>query len=103
VALPRIGLNEGSLLRRTLLHVGTFVLGSVAFIGVTSFVLVSVARGIVSPHTDGADGETVGAVASAGVKPPLPGLGAGAPLSRPGHRAGRGPVALPATSPSKDD
>ncbi len=48
VALPKIGFNEGSLLRRTLLHVGTFVLGSVAFIGIMSLILVSVAKGLVN-------------------------------------------------------
>jgi hypothetical protein len=49
VALPKIGFNEGSMLRRVVLHVATFVLGSVAFIGIASFVLVSIAKGIVSP------------------------------------------------------
>lgn len=48
MALPKIGFNEGSLLRRTLLHVGTFVLGSVAFIGIMSLILVSVAKGLVN-------------------------------------------------------
>ena len=68
MALLRIGFNEGSLLRRTLLHVGTFVLGSIAFISLMSFLLVSVAKGIL-PHaatTDataeqqGEDGEAKG-------------------------------------------
>ena len=81
VALPKIGFNEGSLLRRTLLHVGTFVLGSSAFIGVVSFALVSVAKGIVSPHGEVAGGEAA-AVATAAVKAPLrpsPGPGAARP------------------------
>ncbi len=39
--------SEGSLLKRTLLHVGALVVLSGAFIGMTSFVLVSVAKGIV--------------------------------------------------------
>jgi hypothetical protein len=38
--------NEGSLFKRTLLHVGTFLVGSVTFIAVMSFVLVSIAKGI---------------------------------------------------------
>lgn len=38
--------NEGSLLRRTLLHVGTFVLGSMALLAIMSLVLVSIARGV---------------------------------------------------------
>ena len=53
VALLRIGFNEGSLLRRTLLHIGTFVVGSVAFITLVSFVLVSVVRGLL-PQAPGA-------------------------------------------------
>ena len=82
VALPKIGFNEGSLLRRTLLHVGTFVLGSVAFIGLVSFVLVSLARGLVAPR-DAADEEPEGAasVAIGGprlAKPPTVKLPAGA-------------------------
>lgn len=40
------GLNEGSLLRRTLLHVGTFALGSLAFVAVVSFTLVTVAKSL---------------------------------------------------------
>jgi hypothetical protein len=38
--------NEGSLFKRTLLHVSTFLVGSVTFIAVMSFVLVSIAKGI---------------------------------------------------------
>jgi hypothetical protein len=34
------------LLRRTLVHIGTFVLGSIAFVSLMSFVLVSIARGL---------------------------------------------------------
>lgn len=96
MALPRIGFNEGSLLRRTLLHVGTFVLGSMAFIGLMSFVLVSIAKGLVSPRTEGTD-EEASAVASAGTKPP------GAPLTRPGRVPGKRGPTVPAAVPSKDD
>lgn len=57
MALPKLGLNEGSLLRRTLLHVATFLVGSIAFVSLVSFVLVSVARGL-GPRSDAsADGE----------------------------------------------
>ena len=54
MALPKLSLNEGSLLRRTLLHVATFVVGAVAFVSVMSLVLVSVARGLV-PHAPDRD------------------------------------------------
>jgi hypothetical protein len=96
VALPRIGFNEGSLLRRTLLHVASFVLGSVAFIGIVSFVLVSIARGIVSPH-EAAEEDSASAVASAGAKP------VAAPLGRPGRFPNKRGPTVPAAAPSKDD
>jgi hypothetical protein len=57
VALPKIGWNEGSLLRRTLLHVGTFLVGSAAFIGIVSFVLVTIAKGLVAPKEATTDDE----------------------------------------------
>ena len=47
MALLRVQFNEGSLLRRTLVHVGTFVLGSIAFVSLMSFLLVSIAKGLV--------------------------------------------------------
>jgi hypothetical protein len=98
VALPRIGFNEGSLLRRTLLHVGTFVLGSAAFIGLVSFVLVSVARGVVAPRADVATTEDP-ALALASARAPA------APLPRPGRFGGKRavPAPVPAAAPSKDD
>ena len=98
MALPRIGFNEGSLLRRTLLHVGTFVAGSVAFIGLVSFMLVSIAKGLVAPRGEVSD-EEVATVAS-GVAKPL-----AAPFAKPGLTRGsprRGPT-VPAAAPSKDD
>lgn len=39
------GFSEGSLLKRTLVHVVTMVLGSLAFVGVLSLVLVTLAKG----------------------------------------------------------
>jgi len=69
VAELKIGFNEGSLLRRTLLHVGTFVVGAVAFIGLMSFLLVTVVRGLL-PSAGGADGAAeVEAVPGAAAKP----------------------------------
>jgi hypothetical protein len=103
VALPRIGFNDGSLLRRTLVHMGTFVLGSMAFIGLVSFVLVSIAKGIVSPRSESMEDDvTAATVASAGGAKPLT-----APLVRPGHAGSTMGVkhgrTIPAAAPSKDD
>jgi len=47
-------LSEGSLVRRTLVCVGTFALGSTAFIAVVSFLLVTIARAVL-PSPDAAD------------------------------------------------
>lgn len=58
-------LNEGSLLRRTLVYVGTFVVGSIAFISLMSFVLVSIAKGLANPTPSdaAADGDEAPAAA----------------------------------------
>ena len=65
MALVRFaGWNEGSLLRRTVIHVGTFVLGSVAFlglaslsvIGITGTVLVMIAHGLLAALSFGLSG-----------------------------------------------
>jgi hypothetical protein len=53
MALLRAQFNEGSLLRRTLVHIGTFVFGSIAFVSLMSFLLVSIAKGLV-PHSSAA-------------------------------------------------
>ena len=42
------------MLRRTLLHVGTFVFGSVAFVALASFILVTIAKGII-PSSSSSD------------------------------------------------
>jgi hypothetical protein len=69
-ALP--GWNEGSLLRRTLLHVTTMVLGSVAFLAVTSLILVSITKGILPDHGTSDDDEAPAASGSPTSKPALP-------------------------------
>lgn len=48
-------LNEGSLLRRTVLTALTFVLGSVAFVALVSLLLVSIAKAVLPSR--GADAE----------------------------------------------
>jgi len=107
VALPKIGFNEGSLLRRTLLHVGTFLFGSMAFIGVVSFVLVTIARSVVAPHAEAAADDEAdeprAATSAAAVAPVLP----GAPKATRPHAKGRGKrgaaVPTPAPQPAKDE
>ena len=44
------GWTEGSLLKRTLLHVSAFVLGSLAFLGIASLVLTSIASSVLPSH-----------------------------------------------------
>lgn len=52
------GFNEGSLLRRTLLHVGTFAVGTAAFVAIVSFVLVTAAKSLLPSHGAKADSAT---------------------------------------------
>ena len=90
------GFNEGSLLRRTLIHVITFVVGALAFVTLLSFVLVTVAKGLLpqrgaaSAKPDGKGEEVViatddGAAAApvsplkSGIKPRKPRKPAAAP------------------------
>ena len=55
MARLRISLNEGSLLRRTVLHVGAFVLGTAAFLALASFLLVTIMKSVLpSEQSDSA-------------------------------------------------
>ena len=60
------GLNEGSLLRRTLLHIGTFAIGSLAFVAVLSFTLVTVATSRLPPPPEAKGKEPAAAAAEEG-------------------------------------
>jgi hypothetical protein len=65
MAVVRINsFNDGSLLRRTLVHVTTMVLGSLAFVGILSFVLVTLAKGAL-PKRGGEEAESEPAAAAA--------------------------------------
>jgi hypothetical protein len=70
-------LSEGSLLRRTLLVVGTFVLGSGAFVAIVSLVLVTLAKSVLPPHAPEAaepkDGDAMEAEDGAAPSKPAPG------------------------------
>ncbi|MFT3775362.1 MAG: hypothetical protein QM820_59205 [Minicystis sp.] len=102
MALPKIAFNEGSLLRRTLLHVGTFLAGSVAFIGIVSFVLVTIAKSVVAPRSDAAsDDESDAPAAVASAASPKP---AKARPVKATNRGKRGAAAAAATAqPAKDE
>ena len=100
MAIPKLGLNEGSLLRRTLLHVATFVVGSVAFVSLVSLLLVSVARGLV-PHAGDHDAATEGGEdGDPSAKPGLPGMKPGIPGMKPGINKKK---ALPTTAERPKD
>ncbi|HZF47662.1 MAG TPA: hypothetical protein VE093_03370 [Polyangiaceae bacterium] len=60
------GLNEGSLLRRTLLHIGTFAIGSLAFVAVLSFTLVTVAKSLLPSPPEAKGKEPAAAAAEEG-------------------------------------
>ncbi len=82
MALLKIGFNEGSLLRRILLHVGTFVLGAAAFVGLVSFVLVSLATRLVPSSGAASDGSAEAKGDAPGNKLNLP-LGTAPPRRKP--------------------
>ena len=50
MAILRGAFSEGSLLRRTLVHIGTFAFGSLAFVALLSFILVSLAKSLLPSH-----------------------------------------------------
>lgn len=86
----KIGFNEGSLLRRTLLHVGTFVVGAVTFIGLMSLLLVTVVKGLL--HAPSADGAAeVEATSGAPAKPGTlkPATARKKPAALPSERAAK--------------
>jgi hypothetical protein len=90
VALPKIGFNEGSMLRRIVLHVATFVLGSVAFIGITSLILVSIASHLVAPADPTAADDEPALAGSA--MPRVPHTTSTKPASRLHKRGGATPA-----------
>lgn len=75
-----ISLNEGSLLRRTVLHVGAFVLGTAAFLALASFLLITITRSLLPSEQsasstssgDSADEETASTAKPAAGKPARP-------------------------------
>jgi len=89
VAANRFSLNEGSLVRRTALHVVVFVLGTAVFLALASLVLVTAGKRLVDPadKSASASGEEAGDDAPAatqatpgkpGLRPPRPKRGAAA-------------------------
>lgn len=83
------GFNEGSLLRRTLLHVGTFALGSAAFVAIVSFVLVTAAKSLLPSHgAKGADGAKKEAAAAVADGEEATAKAAGAKVTKPKRAAG---------------
>lgn len=89
--MARLGLslNEGSLLRRTLLHVGAFVLGTAAFLAFTSFLLVTIMKAVLPSGEEAAEtpsdsGEEAATTAKpAAGKPPRPPRKKRAPAAAP--------------------
>ncbi|MCC6556417.1 MAG: hypothetical protein IT372_25940 [Polyangiaceae bacterium] len=72
-------LNEGSLLRRTVITVSTLVVGSVTFVALMSLLLVSIAKAVLPSHAaaeDAAEAKDDEAAAQAdGAAPPKPAAG----------------------------
>jgi hypothetical protein len=97
VARFRISLNDGSLLRRTVLHVGAFVLGTAAFLALASFLLVTIMKSVLPSEQDAtaaasdSDEEAAATTKPTAGKPPRP------------PRTKRAPSAAAAPQPSADD
>jgi hypothetical protein len=96
VARLRLSLNEGSLLRRTVLHVVAFVVATFAFLALTSFLLVTVLKGLLPSEKDASssssdDDEAATTAPSASPRP------------RPPRKKRAAPAAAPAPSPTAED
>ena len=88
----RISLNEGSLLRRTALHVGAFVLGTAAFLALASFLLITVMKSVL-PSEHSADSSDDSAEDAATTSKPAAGKPPRPKKKRPSAQAG--PSAAP--------
>jgi len=59
IKLPSVAWNEGSLLKRTLLHVLAFVIGSAGFVALSSMLLLWVAKSVLpTRHAPDAEADT---------------------------------------------
>lgn len=94
MAANRFSLNEGSLTRRTILHVVVFVLGTALFLTVASLVLVTIGKTVTSDNkaSDSASDSAEDSPASSAT-----GV-AGKPLMRPIKKKG-----APAAKPAEDE
>ncbi len=94
MAANRFSLNEGSLVRRTVLHVVAFVLGTAMFLAVASLVLLAVGKRLAGPadKSASASGDDSGEDAPVATQttPGKPGL------RPPRKKRGDLPVAKPA-------
>ena len=89
MAVVRINsFNDGSLLKRTLVHVTTMVLGSLMFVAVLSFVLVTIAKGALPKRgSDAAESEPAAAAEPSEDDAPAATTKAGK-VTRPARRKG---------------
>jgi hypothetical protein len=107
LAAFKLSLNEGSLLRRTVLHVGAFVLGTAAFLALASFLLMSIVNGLLSPSSKGDKGDKSVAAAADDADEESPSAStakaeSGRPSLRP-PRKRRGASAVEAPKPAEEE
>lgn len=98
MARIRFSLNEGSLLRRTVLHVAAFVLGTAAFLALTSFLLVTIVRGALSPDKASSADDSGDDSPAAGTSR----ADSGKPSIRPSRKK-RGSAVVETPKPADDD
>lgn len=94
----KLSLNEGSLLRRTALHVGAFVLGTAAFLALSSFLLMTLMKGLLPSEKSAAAADESSEEAAAS-----PGSSSRASGSRPPLRKKRGAPVPAAVPPAEDE
>ncbi|MEZ4299081.1 MAG: hypothetical protein R3B70_29300 [Polyangiaceae bacterium] len=96
-----LSLNEGSLLRRTALHVAAFVLGTAAFLAIASFVLITVMKSVL-PSEEAASGSSSGSDDSAESAPATTSKASTKP-ARPPRKKRTAPVIAPPSAPADDE
>ena len=90
----KLSLNEGSLVRRTVLHVAAFVLGTAAFLALASFLLVTIMKGLL-PSEKEKSASASGDDASEEASSSTPGASSKPSLRPPRKKRGSAPTPTP--------
>jgi hypothetical protein len=100
VARFSLSLNEGSLLRRTVLHVGVFVLATAAFLAIASFSLTAIVKGLLLPSEKSAAAAGDGSGDESASSAPA---GLGKPSARPPRKKRGSALEQPRPATEEED